>query len=637
VSADIRLELTSTQAAGRPPLHGGDDALRGAELEAAVRAVDADCRRLTFSGALRDPDALLPGLRVAQERGIASVALEGDGWVFEGDGASRLAAGGLDTAFVVLGGIRKRVHDAAMGTRPEDDALAHALRGLRAAIDAKLSTYVVVPLLRFTLDDVMPLLDYLIRSGSKPTGFLLAPPLEPELAERLRPSLVDHGTLAKLAAKVFAECARHRIEHGFRDKRGLLPCATGGALDRHGTVFVERLGMMKKQRGETFVRVAACASCSLSQSCPGAEPAYVARFGERDLAPVPLDVSMDWRLKPIHRLDERGLKSVSAFEHDPERATGRSLLRVNGHCNMSCAFCFIDRTVPDVDTNALLRAIDELAQGQRDHIVLSGGEPTLHPDLATLVAHAKTRGFATIEIQTNGVRAADLAYARALVDAGLNKATLSLHSVEPEISDEITRLPNAFGKTIRAIHHFRQLGVETQVAHVITKRNFAELPRMVRFLREEFPRDGGKLSVCFGIAQPISDLVYTWVMPRFDEVRPYMREALDDCLAHGLGFGGMIGQGGYPPCMLDGELRYYAGNLGNVYVTNDGDDFYKPERCRECSFDSHCLGVRKYYVEVHGDAEIRPFKADVSAYALPPRPPEPSPRLVQIRRTRDGS
>ena len=612
----------------------GEDA-----LARAIADAPGDCRRVVFQGSPRRPESLFAALEHAQARGIPRRALEGDGHVLAEGGAALLAARGLDTAFVVLGGIRRPVHDAALGTRPDDDALGHALRGLRAAIDAGLFTYVVMPLFRFGLDDVLPLLDYLVTSGSRPTGFLLAPPEEAVVSERLRGQLAPHRTLSVLAAKVFSECARHRIEHGFHDRRGLLPCATGGALDRHGTVFVERLGLMKTRRHEEpFVRVTACSACSLAQSCPGAEPAYVARFGEAELAPVPLDVSMDWRLKPIHRLDERGLKSVSAFDHDPERASGRSLLRVNGHCNMSCAFCFIDRTVPDVATDVLLRAIDDLSRGQLDHLVLSGGEPTLHPDLPALVARAKERGFRVVEVQTNGVRAADLPYARALVEAGLNKVTVSLHSVDPAVSDEITRLPGAFGKTIRALHHFRALGIATQVAHVITKRNFADLPRMARFLREEFPPQEGSLSICFGIAQPISDLVYTWVMPRFDEVRPHMRAALDECLEHGVGFGGMIGQGGYPPCMLDGELRYYAENLGNVYVTPGSDDFHKPERCRGCSFDPHCLGVRKYYVEVHGDEEIRPFRADVTGFAARRQDPgiEAAGRLVPLRRSRDA-
>ena len=139
------------------------------------------------------------------------------------------------------------------------------------------------------------------------------------------------------------------------------------------------------------------------------------------------------------------------------------------------------------------------------------------------------------------------------------------------------------------------------------------------------------------MAQPISDLVYTWVMPRFDEIKPFVREALDYCLETRLGFGGMIGQGGYPPCMLDGDMRYYAANLGNIYRSPDHDQqFYKAPGCRECSFDPWCLGVRRLYVETYGDAEIKPFTADVAAMmpagvrALEPAAPPPG-SLVQLR------
>jgi hypothetical protein len=198
-----------------------------------------------------------------------------------------------------------------------------------------------------------------------------------------------------------------------------------------------------------------------------------------------------------------------------------------------------------------------------------------------------------------------------------------------------------------AMHNFRRLGVLTQVAHVITKSNFQELPDTVRFLRNEFPEETGRLSICFGIAQGISDLVFTWVIPRFEEIKPYVKDALDYCLESGIGFGGMIGQGGYPPCMLNGDLRYYERNLIHIYKSADHDaQFYKAERCKECSFDAWCLGVRKHYVETYGEAEIEPFKADVGArppggpslearsedagWAAPARRPEE--KLIQIGR-----
>jgi hypothetical protein len=119
----------------------------------------------------------------------------------------------------------------------------------------------------------------------------------------------------------------------------------------------------------------------------------------------------------------------------------------------------------------------------------------------------------------------------------------------------------------------------------------------------------------------------------------YLRHrALDYCLETRVGFGGMIGQGGYPPCMLGGDLRYYRENLRNIYRSSDWQDqFHKSPRCSGCSFDPYCLGVRKLYVETYGDAELVPFTA-----SLPPPPDRPAapgadPQLVTIRRKGEAS
>jgi hypothetical protein len=159
------------------------------------------------------------------------------------------------------------------------------------------------------------------------------------------------------------------------------------------------------------------------------------------------------------------------------------------------------------------------------------------------------------------------------------------------------------------MHHLRKLGVLTQIAHVITKENYKELPQTVRYLREEFPENEGHLSICFAIAQGISDLVFHWVIPTFTEIKPYFRDALDYCLETKVGFGGMIGQGGYPPCMLDGEVKYYAGVLDKIFKSEDSDQqFYKSEKCQQCDFNDRCLGPRRSYVKHYGEGEITPIK-----------------------------
>jgi hypothetical protein len=63
--------------------------------------------------------------------------------------------------------------------------------------------------------------------------------------------------------------------------------------------------------------------------------------------------------------------------------------------------------------------------------------------------------------------------------------------------------------------------------------------------------------------------------------------------------------------MLDGELKYYQNAYDHLYVSDDWtDQFHKAERCQQCAFNPHCLGVRKSYVETYGDAELVPFSAD---------------------------
>ncbi len=631
---EVRLELFEADGASTPTprptpsLHAQLDAIAGSR-----------CHRLVLAGGrhvLQHPDfdelaaAAAAGLRV-RELVVATTGLG----LTEPDALPRLQAAGVTTLSLTVGGIRRRVYEAVTG---EPGGWKAAMQGLADAATSPLSVEVVVPLVRATADDVVPLLEWLRELPAPIDGFYLQLPLS-------GPRQVAHDEVARVAARAFDLARRHGIAYGFADRRGPSPCTAGEALDRHGTIHVQRLQRLAD--GQTpLSRIAACETCALRYACQGIEVGYLEHFGEADARPVSLERSTAWRLRKIDDRQTHDYKNVSAFDN-AHAGHGRSLVRINGHCQMACSFCFVDRTVPDFDTAALRDEITELAARHTDHLVLSGGEPTLHPGLTELIAHAKALGFATIEIQTNGVKAARLEYARSLVDAGLTKVTTSLHSVDPETSNAITKMPGAFDKTIAGLTHFRDLGVRTQIAHVITKTNYAELGTFVAYLAERFGDDPRHLSICFAIAQGISDLVYRWTIPRFSEIRPHLRAALDRCLDVGFGFGGLIGQGGYPPCMLDGELKYYRDNFRNIYVSADyAEQFTKADRCGECAFDPFCVGVRRDYVRCYGDEELQPFSADAAALSgcrrlPPPRPVDAteghmSRDLVRLRPRRTG-
>ena len=81
-------------------------------------------------------------------------------------------------------------------------------------------------------------------------------------------------------------------------------------------------------------------------------------------------------------------------------------------CNLRCPTCFTDSS-PDlrtvVDTADVLANVDQrLARenGRLDVLMLSGGEPTLHPRLGELLAELVARPITRILVNTNGIRIA---------------------------------------------------------------------------------------------------------------------------------------------------------------------------------------------------------------------------------------
>ena len=88
-------------------------------------------------------------------------------------------------------------------------------------------------------------------------------------------------------------------------------------------------------------------------------------------------------------------------------------------CNFRCPFChnspLLERDVePETDDAGLLRFLKK-RQGLLDGVAITGGEPTLRPELPELLRSIRALGFLT-KLDTNGCRP-DVV--RALIDEGL--------------------------------------------------------------------------------------------------------------------------------------------------------------------------------------------------------------------------
>lgn len=111
-------------------------------------------------------------------------------------------------------------------------------------------------------------------------------------------------------------------------------------------------------------------------------------------------------------------------------------------CNMRCVYCMPEEMVfrPTselMSRDECLRLVRLFVDLGVDKVRLTGGEPTVHPDLIPIVRGIRDLGVHRISMTTNGLRLAELA--RPLKEAGLERVNVSVDTLNPEKFRRITR------------------------------------------------------------------------------------------------------------------------------------------------------------------------------------------------------
>ncbi|MFT3671410.1 radical SAM protein [Aestuariivirga sp.] len=96
---------------------------------------------------------------------------------------------------------------------------------------------------------------------------------------------------------------------------------------------------------------------------------------------------------------------------DHEQHSCLGLIDVNEACNLTCPVCFADSSTARTTHRPLAeieRMMDALvaSEGEADLLQLSGGEPTIHPQIIEILEAAKRRPIRHVMLNTNGIRIA---------------------------------------------------------------------------------------------------------------------------------------------------------------------------------------------------------------------------------------
>lgn len=127
---------------------------------------------------------------------------------------------------------------------------------------------------------------------------------------------------------------------------------------------------------------------------------------------------------------------------------GRSIeylrISVTDRCNFRCVYCMPVAGLEWLPKSEILsyeeiaRVVEELAPLGLRRLRLTGGEPTLRPQLHVLVAMLRrVRGIEDISLSTNGVRLVEMA--SELKAAGLDRVNISADSLKPGRIEAIAR------------------------------------------------------------------------------------------------------------------------------------------------------------------------------------------------------
>lgn len=95
--------------------------------------------------------------------------------------------------------------------------------------------------------------------------------------------------------------------------------------------------------------------------------------------------------------------------HDQHSCIG--LIEITKRCNLKCDVCFADGgSGKDLELDQIEKMMDffmESEDNKAEILQISGGEPTVHPDIFKIIEMAQSKGFKYVMLNTNGLKIAE--------------------------------------------------------------------------------------------------------------------------------------------------------------------------------------------------------------------------------------
>lgn len=304
---------------------------------------------------------------------------------------------------------------------------------------------------------------------------------------------------------------------------------------------------------------------------------------------------------------------------------GTSYLAIGYECNHQCMCCPLttyDRLHKHLEFEEIKGRVALIkSENTTSHIVLSGGEPMLHPDFLRIVDFLADRGF-YITVLSNSSCCKDLNFTKKIkqiIPKGRFDIVTAIHSSTPAIHDRLTGTSGSLMETLAGIDHLVEEEIPITIKHIFNRVSISTLEETFRYLEEHYPPQVGfqfcSMDYSGRAGKNVEELFVT-----MDDIRIPV-ESMLDYLETRMIRKRKISFIETPFCLTDPYYWKYFNNASNgldTYIAPNTDErqaeygvcsecgtFYEP--CNKCVVKRWCSGTWRSAYEYRKNGLLNPI------------------------------
>ena len=161
------------------------------------------------------------------------------------------------------------------------------------------------------------------------------------------------------------------------------------------------------------------------------------------------------------------------------------IFEVTNRCNLRCKHCYNDSGAKrdnELTFEEIKELIDNLANLGVLNVVLSGGEPLLHPHFFDMTEYIRSKPMSCI-VFTNGTLITKKTVQK-FKELGILSVATSIDGATPETNDSFRGVPGSFKKTVKAIEMLKEAEIPVRVNICLHKGILGEFSGVLALLKK---------------------------------------------------------------------------------------------------------------------------------------------------------